>query len=179
MNAEQHALGCVLWVSKKAYSVIADGKIEMNVPALLDSLSAVLSHVNDESQPISKLMGELKHEIKSKNKAFYKKVRLYFAKRYPIVDYDFDKAALHIPALIYANDKICAQFVSGDRRKVKTMSDAMKNYPGFLFGEYESLSDKQFYDLVFGFYPKLYDNDDFMGEMKHLFTSEERPTQKQ
>lgn len=40
------------------------------------------------------------------------------------------------------------------------------------FGEFTALSDKQFYDLVFGYYPKLYEKDDFMGEMKYLFTDE-------
>ena len=179
MNAEQHALGQVLWVSKEAYITISGGETVMNVPALLDSLSAVLSHLNDEKQPIRKLIGKLKHGIKAKNKAFYPKVKPYFSKAYPLLDFDFEKAALHIPAIIYANDKICEQFVSGDRARVKAMCDAMKNYPGFLFGEFESLSDKQFYDLVFGYYPKLYEKDDFMGEMKHLFANEERPKQNQ
>ena len=176
MNAEQNALGRVLWLSKEAYLAIAEEEMTINVPALLDSLSAVLSHLNDEKQPIRKLIGKLKHEIKAKNKAFYKKVKLYFAKVYPILNYDFEKASRHIPALIYANDRICAQFVAGDRHRVKTMCDAMKSYPGFLFGEFEALSDKQFYDLVFGYYPKLYEKDDFMGEMKYLFTSEEKPS---
>lgn len=175
MNAEQNALGRVLWISKEAYSAISDGEIAINIPALLDSLSAVLSHLNDEKQPIRKLLGKLKHNVKSKNKTFYKRSKQYFSKVYPILEYDFEKAALHVPALIYANDRICAQFISGDRHRVKTMCDAMKSYPGFLFGEFEALSDKQFYDLVFGYYPKLYETDDFMGEMKLLFTSEEKP----
>ena len=174
MNSEQHALGCVLLIAKEAYAAISDGdgKAAVNVPALLDSLSAALSHLGDEKQPLSKLMGKLKHLIRSKNKAVYKKTKIYFNKAYPVVDYDFEKAAKHIPAIINANDRICVQYVSGDMRRVKTMCDAMKSYPGFLFGEYESLSDKQFYDLVFGYYPKLY-SDDFMGDMKYLFTGEE------
>ena len=176
MNAEQHALGRVLLIAKESYAAIADGETAVNVPALLDSLSAVLSHLNDEKQPISKLMGKLKRQIRSKNKAVYKKTQIYFNKVYPLADYDFEKAALHIPAIISANDRISVQYVSGDTRKVRTMCDAMKSYPGFLFGEFESLSDKQFYDLVFGYYPKLYD-DDFMGEMKYLFTGEEKPAQ--
>lgn len=179
MNAEQHALGRVLWITKEAYAAISGGETAINVPALLDSLSVVLSHLNDEKEPIRKLIGKLKHEIKAKNKAFYPKAKPYFSKTYPPLDFDFEKAALHIPAIIYGNDRICAQFVSGDRERVKTMCDAMKNYPGFLFGEFEALSDKQFYDLVFGYYPKLYEKDDFMGEMKHLFTGEEKIKQKQ
>ena len=179
MNAEQYALGRVLWIAKEAYAAISGGETAINVPALLDSLSAVLSHLNDEKQPISKLIGKLKHDIKVKNKAFYPRTKPYFSKTYPPLDFDFEKAALHIPAIIYGNDKICAKFVSGDKERVKTMCDAMKNYPGFLFGEFESLSDKQFYDLVFGYYPKLYEKDEFMEEMKHLFASEERPRQNQ
>lgn len=178
MNAEQNALGRVLWISKEAYSAISEGKTAINIPALLDCLSAVLSHLNDEKQPIHKIVGKLKHEVKSKNKEFYKKAKPYFSKVYPMLDYDFEKAVLHVPALIHANDRICAQFVSGDRNRVKTMCDAMKSYPGFLFGEFEALTDKQFYDLVFGYYPKLYEKDDFMGEMKHLFTREEKPSKK-
>ena len=176
MNLEQHALGRVLLISKEAYAAISGDESAVNVPALLDSLSAVLSHLGDEKQPISKLMGKLKREIRAKNKAVYKKAKIYFNKVYPVVDYDFEKAARHIPAIISANDKICVKYVSGDIRRVKTMCDAMKSYPGFLFGEYESLSDKQFYDLVFGYYPKLY-NDDFMEEMRYLFTGEEKPAQ--
>ena len=80
MNAEQHALGRVLWISKEAYIAISGGDTVMNVPALLDSLSAVLSHLNDEKQPIRKLIGNLKHEIKSKNKAFYPKAKPYFSR---------------------------------------------------------------------------------------------------
>lgn len=176
MNSEQHALGCVLLTAKEIYATIADGGSAENVPALLDGLSAVLSHLNDPKQPISKLMGKLKRGIRSKSKAVWQKTQIYFTKAYPITDYDLEKAAKHIPAIIYANDRICAQYVSGDMHRVKTMCEAIKSYPGFLFGEFESLSDKQFYDLVFGYYPKLY-NDDFMEQMKHLFTGEEKVTE--
>lgn len=169
MNSEQNALGRVLWISKEAYSALSKGEPALNVPVLLDCLSAVLSHLNDKKQPTSKLIGKLKREIKSKNREFYPYVERYFSKLYPILDYDFEKAARHVPAIIYGNDRICAQFVAGDRSRVQAMCEAMKSYPGFLFGEFEALSDKQFYDLVFGYYPKLYEKDDFMGEMKQLF----------
>ena len=176
MNSEQHALGCVLLTAKVIYVTIADGGSTENVPALLDGLSNVLSHFNDQKQPISKLMGKLKRGIMSKSKAVWQESKIYFTKAYPITDYELEKAAKHIPAIIHANDMICAKFVSGDIQRVKTMCDAMKSYPGFLFGEFDSLSDKQFYDLVFGYYPKLY-NEDFMEQMKHLFTGEEKITE--
>ncbi len=171
MNSEQNALGRVLWISKEAYSAISKGELVQNSTALLDCLSATLSHLNDEKQPISKILGKLKREIKSKNGAFYPRVKQYFSKLCPVLDYDFEKAARHIPAIIFGNDRICARFVMGERDNALAMCEAMKSYPGFLFGEYEALSDKQFYDLVFGYYPKLYEKDDFMGEMKYLFES--------
>ena len=48
------------------------------------------------------------------------------------------------------------------------MTDAMRSYPGFLYGEFEALTPGQFYDLVFGYYPKLFD-EPFMEEMKDKF----------
>lgn len=172
MNAEQNALGRVLKISKAAYDEIAKGELSLNIPALLDDLSAILSHLNDEKQPIAKLLGVLKRGIKSKNREFYPRVKPFFSKLCPVLDYDFEKAARHIPAIIHGNDKICAQYISGGRDRVNAMCEAMKSYPGFLFGEYEALSDRQFYDLVFGYYPKLYDRDDFMGKMRVLFYGE-------
>lgn len=175
MSSEKNALGRVLWVSRKAYVAISKGEIEMNVPALLDNISAALSHLNDKKQPLGKTLGKLKREIKTISAVFFETVKEYFEKLYPILDYDFEKAAAHVPAIIHGNDKICAMFVAGDRDKMCAMCDAMKSYPSFLFGEFEALSDKQFYDLVFGFYPKLYEKDDFMGEMRYLFASNTRP----
>lgn len=175
MNSEKNALGRVLLVSKKAYSTIAKGEIEMNVPALLDNISAALSHLNDKKQPLAKILPKLQKQIKLISAEFYAAVDEYFNKLYAVLDFDFEKAAAHVPAIIFGNDKICAMYVSGDRDKLNSMCDAMKSYPGFLFGEFEALSDKQFYDLVFGFYPKLYERDDFMGEMKYLFANDKRP----
>lgn len=170
--SEKNALGRVLLISREAYLAIRDDKNVRNPAALLDGLSAVLSHINDPKKPIAKLLGNLKRDIKSKNKEFYPEVKLFLSKVYPAPDYDFDKAVKHIPAIILGNDKVCAKVVEGRRNMVETMCDAMKSYPGYLFGEFESLSDKQFYDLVFGFYPKIY-NEDFIGEMKWLFESDE------
>lgn len=166
--SEKNALGRVLLISREAYLAIRDDMGVENLPALLDGLSAVLSHINDPKKPIAKLIGSLKRDIRSKNKTFYTQIKLYFSKIYPAPEYDFDKAVKHIPAIILGNDKICAKAVEHRGDRVKAMCDAMKSYPSFLFGEFESLSDKQFYDLVFGFYPKIYD-DDFIGEMKGLF----------
>lgn len=173
MNSEKNALGRVLLISKEAYASVASGELPLNIPALLDCLSAALSHVNDEKQPLAKIMGKLKREIRSKNREFYKKTALCFSKVYPVLDYDLDKALRHVPAIIYGNDKINEQLVAGDKSRVKAMCDAMKSYPGFLFGEFEALSDKQFYELVFGYYPKLYSGEDFMGEMRFLFGFDE------
>lgn len=175
MNSEKNALGRALWISKKAYVAISKGEIEMNVPALLDNISAALSHLNDKRQPLAKILPKLKKEIKTISAEFFESVKEYFDKLYPVLDYDFEKAAAHTPALIHGNDRICAMYVAGDSDKMCAMCDAMKSYPGFLFGEFEALSDKQFYDLVFGFYPKLYERDDFMGEMKYLFANDKRP----
>ncbi len=166
--SEKNALGRVLLISKTAYSELLKGEIPLNELALLDSISAALSHCNNTEKPLGKLMGTLKREIKSKNKQFYPMVKRYFSATYPVLDYDFEKAAKHVPAIIYGNDRICAELVSGEGAKARSMCDAMKSYPGFLFGEFEALSDGQFYALVFGYYPKLY-GEPFMEEMRGLF----------
>ncbi len=165
---EKNALGRVLMVSKTVYADIGSGAYKGNAVALLDSLSAALSHCGSDKKPLGKLMRTLYKEIKSADKLYSAKVKPLFAKIYPVLDYDFDKAARHVPAIIYGNDKICAKLVAGEIDKAKSMCDAMKSYPGFLFGEFESLSDRQFYDLVFGYYPKLYE-EPFMEEMERLF----------
>ncbi len=167
---EKNALGRVLTISKAAYNDIASGAYGGNAVALLDSLSAALSHVGNEKKPLCKLTRALYKEIKAADKAFAAKVKPLFAKIYPVLEYDFDKAARHIPAIIYGNDKICAKLIARETDKAKSMCDALKSYPGFLFGEFEALSDAQFYDLVFGYYPKLYE-EPFMDEMKGLFSS--------
>lgn len=167
-DSEKRALGRVLMVLKSAYAEISRDNIK-NPVALLDMLSAAISHINDAKRPISKLLPKLRRDIKSANKEFSRSAELYFKSIYPIPDYDFDKAVRHIPAIIHGNDMICEKYVRNEREKAKSMCDAMKSYPGFLFGEFESLSDRQFYDLVFGYYPKLYDKEDFMGKMRYLF----------
>lgn len=167
---EKNALYRVLMISKAAYTEISGGSVE-NPCALLDSLSAALSHAGNEAAPLAKLMRALKHEIKSKNKSFYPKAKRYFSRIYPALDYDFEKALKHVPALIYGNDAACARIVSGDADKARSMCDALKSYPGFIFGEYEALSDEQFYDLVFGYYPKLY-GEEFMEPQRGLFTAQ-------
>lgn len=165
--SEKNTLGRILLISKEAYIAIHENSAE-NPAALLDSLSSILTHVGDEKKPASKFIKSLKRDIRFKNKSVYPKVKPFFSKIYPLNDYDFDKAVKHIPAIINGNDRVCGKFVLREFDRVKSMCDAMKSYPGFLFGEFEALSDKQFYDLVFGYYPKIY-GEDFMGNMKHLF----------
>ena len=166
--SEKNALGRILLISKAAYGAICEGKITVDEIALLDGLSAILSHYNDEKEPISSLLNSLKREIKAKNKAFYPKVREYFKRGCFVPEFDYDYALINIPAIIFGNDKICAKIVNNEPDKAKSMCDAMKSYPGYLFDEFGALTAGQFYDLVFGFYPKLYD-EEFMEQMKYLF----------
>lgn len=169
-ESEKNVLGRLLVILKEAYLSIHSGTAE-NPAALLDGISAVLPHIGDTKKPAYKLMGSLKRSIRFKNKSVYPKVKPFFSKLYLVNDFDFEKALKHIPAIINGNDRICEKVIRRETDRVKSMCDAMKSYPGFLFGEYEALSDRQFYDLVFGYYPKLYD-EDFMGNMKQLFYDE-------
>ena len=169
MMTEKMALGKVLEISRLAYSAICKGETELNYMALLDNLSAALSHVEHEKKPLRKCMRALKREIKTAGKPFYLSVKPKFSPVMPYMEYNYEKTVKHVPAIIYGNDRICAAMARGEREKVRSMADAMKSYPGFLCGEFEALSDEQFYDLVFGYYPKLYE-EPFMDEMKSLFT---------
>ena len=170
-QAEQAALYRVLCVSREAYNAVAKGEPELNHMALLDALSAALSHVNDEKKPLSKCMRALKSEIKRAGKPFYRRVKPLLSPITPVLDYDAEKALRHIPALIFGNDRICGKLVRGESDRARSMSDAMKSYPGYLFGEFEALTPEQFYELVFGYYPKLYD-EPFMEQMKELFQND-------
>ncbi|MGN1118774.1 MAG: hypothetical protein ACI4Q4_00350 [Oscillospiraceae bacterium] len=164
--SEKNALGRVLLVCRAVYSEYAKG--EACSTAALDSLSAALSHTNHEQRPLRDVMPALKRELKAADKPLYHRVKRFFGWFCPVIDYDFDKAQKHVPALIYGNDMICAKLAAGEADKACSMADAMKSYPGFIFGEFEALSGEQFYDLVFGYYPKLYD-EPFMDEMRGLF----------
>lgn len=166
---EKNALGRVLMAAKIVYAELAKKDADLNGVALLDSLSAALSHAGNDKKPLGKLMGQLKREIKAAAKPIYPKVKRCFSMFCPVLDYDYDRAIKHVPALIYGNDKICAKLVAREEDRARSMADAMKSYPGYLFGEFEALSDEQFYDLVFGYYPKLYD-EQFMDEMRGLFS---------
>ena len=167
-TTEETALGRVLSICREAYAAVAKGEPELNHAALLDSLSAALSHVNNKKKPLAKCMRALKSEIKRAGKPFYQRVKPQFTPIVPVPQYDFALAVKHIPAMIYGNDQICGKLVRGETDKARSMADAMKSYPGFLFGEFEALSPEQFYELVFGYYPKLYD-EPFMDEMRGLF----------
>lgn len=167
--SEKHAFAHVLMISKRVYSAAGKGEDTGNLMLLLDTLSAVLSHINSPEQPMAKLMKTLKREVKkAAGRKFYAELRPFFSKFCPVSDFDFEKAQLHIPALILGNDRICEKMARGQPDRARTMCGAMESYPGYLFGEYEALSDSQFYDLVFGYYPKLYE-DEFMEPMKKLF----------
>lgn len=171
--SEKNALGRVLMISKRVYSAAGKGENTGNLMLLLDSLSAILSHINSPEQPMAKLMKQLRREIKrAAGKEFFRELKPFFSKLCIVQDLDFEKAQQHIPALILGNDKICEKMVRGQPDRARTMCSAMESYPGYLFGEYEALSDSQFYDLVFGYYPKLYE-DEFMEPMKKLFKPEE------
>lgn len=49
-TSEEAALGRVLAISREAYSAVKNGETELNQVALLDALSAALSHVNNEKK---------------------------------------------------------------------------------------------------------------------------------
>ncbi len=165
---EKSAVARVLLISKKAYYMIKDERDIGNAVSLLDDITAMLSHAFDEKKPAAKCMRAFKRGIKTKNKPLYPYVKNYFATVFAAPEYDEALARKHIPAIIYANDLICAKLVSGQTDKAKSMCGAMASYPGFIFGEYSALSDGQFYELVFGYYKKFYD-DEFMDKMKYLF----------
>ena len=156
------ALGRVLLISREIYSAVKNGESELNQTALLDSLAG------DEKKPLSKCMRAFKAEIKRAGKPFYQRVKPLFSPLVPVPEFDFDLALRHIPAMIYGNDQICRKLIDREDEKARSMADAMGNYPGFLSGEFEALTGTQFYDLVFGYYPKLY-GEPFMDEMKYLF----------
>lgn len=164
---EKTALYKTLHAAREVYSAMASGTSE-NSTALLDSLSAALSHCQSAEKPLAKCLRQLKRELKRADRKLYRSIKPHFSRLRPTLDYDFDKAVKHIPAMIYGNDRICDKLQKSERNKARSMADAMKSYPGFIFGEFEALSDEQFYDLVFGFYPKLYE-EPFMGEMRYLF----------
>lgn len=167
---EASALARVLNISQSLYSALAKGEDGHNYIALLDSLSAALSHCENEKKPLRKCMRSLKRELKAGSRPFFITVKQQFSLLFPTLPYDYEKAKKHIPALIYGNDMICARLLKGDSDKARSMADAMRSYPGYLFGEFEALTDEQFYELVFSYYPKLYD-EPFMEDMKHLFSS--------
>lgn len=165
---EKAALARVLKISHVLYSALSKDPQAHNYIAALDSLSAALSHCNNAERPLVKCIRSLKRELKSADKELYRSVKRCFSFLFPVLDYDFEKSAAHIPAIIYGNDMICQKLSQCGYDRAKAMADAMKSLPGYLFGEFESLTSMQFYDLVFGFYPKLYD-EPFMDEMKRLF----------
>ncbi len=166
---EKSALARTLNAAREVYSAISGGTAE-NAVSALDSISAALSHCQNVDMPLAKCLKQLKKQLKQCDRVLYRVIKPHFSRLRPVLDYDFEKAAKHVPAIIYGNDKICDKLQRNEPDKARAMADAMKSYPNFLFGEFEALSDAQFYDLVFGFYPKLYE-EQFMDEIKWLFTA--------
>lgn len=162
---EKSALARVLRAIKELYSLNCESE---RFTVLLDSFSAALSHCGNEEKPLAACLKQLKRELKAADREFYRSVRRSFSRLNPTLDYDYERALPHIPAMIYGNDRICAELERGELGRAKAMCDAMKSYPGYIFGEFEALSPEQFYELVFGFYPKLYE-EPFMEEMRGLF----------
>ena len=165
---EQGALARVLLISREVYSEAWKGNIETELTSLLDILSKVLSHCGDEREPVLSLLKPLKLELKEKHRAFYPKVKKYFGRGRFVPEFDYDRALKFIPLILFGNDRICEKLSSKEPKMAKVMCDAMKSCPGYIFEEFGALSPEQFYDLVFGFYPKLYD-EEFMEPMKYLF----------
>lgn len=165
---EKTAAARVFNIARELYSLISRNGATSESSALLDAVSSALSHCESTEKPLAKCMRMLKKQLKHDDREFYRTVKKHFSRLRPTLDYNFEKAKKHIPAIIYGNDMICKKLETNERDKARSMADAMKSYPGFLFGEFEALSDEQFYDLVFGFYPKLYE-EPFMEEMRNLF----------
>lgn len=166
--SEKSVTARILLIARKAYYMMKDGSEMGNSIALLDNISAILSHAFDEEQPARRSFKDLNRLIKTKNNPLYPYVKTYFSRLFVAPDYDVELAKKHIPAIIYVNDLICSRMVSGQTDKAKSMCSAMVSYPGYIFGEYSALSDEQFYELVFGYYKKFYD-DEFMEKMRYLF----------
>lgn len=167
--SEKNALGRVLMAARAAYAYLAKGEGEIEGAAdILDSLSAALSHAGNAQRPLSGLMRQVKRELKAAEKPLWAQLRRSFSPLNPVMNYAYDKALKHIPAFIYGNDMIVNKIYAGETDKACTMAEAMKSYPAFIFGEFEAMSDEQFFDLVFGYYPKQY-GEPFMEEMRGLF----------
>ena len=49
--------------------------------------------------------------------------------------YDFNRAVLYLPVLVYANTAVAACIGARDFPKARTMAAALLNLPGFLLGE--------------------------------------------
>lgn len=72
---ENSALGRVLAISREAYSAVAEGMPDVNRVALLDAVSAALSHYNNSEKPLAKCMRAFRAELRRAGKPFWQKVK--------------------------------------------------------------------------------------------------------
>lgn len=80
---ENSALGRVLAISREAYSAVAGGMPDVNRVALLDAVSAALSHYNNSEKPLAKCMRAFRAELKRAGKPFWQKVKPQFSPLIP------------------------------------------------------------------------------------------------
>ena len=164
---EKQALSRVLYLSRDAYLALLDGSVS-NPEALLNSLSDVLSHCDSE-QPMNDLMKSLKKDIRQNHSRTSTKMMKNFSMLRPKHDYDFERALKYIDVMIFGNECICTKLSNGEQEKALAMLEAMRSMPGFILGDYDGLTPEQYYDLVFGLYPKQF-GEPFMEEKREAFT---------
>lgn len=164
---EKQALSRVLKLSRDAYLALIDGSVS-EPEELLSSLSDMLSHC-DSSQPMNDRMKSLKKHIKHNHRHTSANMMKHFSKLQPSLDYDYNRALKYIDVMIYGNECICSKLSSGEQEKAMAMAEAMRSMPGFILGDYDGLSPEQYYDLVFGIYPKQF-GEPFMEEKREAFT---------
>lgn len=163
---EKQALSRVLELSQDAYTAMLDGSVS-EPEALLNTISEALSHCNGE-QPINELMKALKKDIKHNHRRTSTNMMKHFSAIQPKHDYDYERALKYIKVMIYGNERICSKLSSGEYDKASAMIEAMRSLPGFILGDYDGLSSEQYYDLVFGLYPKQF-GEPFMEEKRATF----------
>lgn len=164
---EKQALSRVLYLSRDAYTALLDGSVA-EPKALLNSISDMLSHCDSE-QPMNDLMKSLKKDIKQNHRRTSTNMMKNFSMLQPKRDYDFDRALKYIDVMIYGNECICIKLSNGEQEKALAMVEAMRSMPGFILGDYDGLSSEQYFDLVFGLYPKQF-GEPFMEEKREAFT---------
>lgn len=159
------ALYRTLSALSKAYTETKKRELDIGYPALIDTFTLALSN---RERLDKKTLRKLKWTLKLKFKPFYKIAKPLFSIYTPTFPYDYQNALKHIDGIIYGSDKLCEKLVLGEYDKASSIADALHNYPNYLFGQFDKLSDEQFFELIFGYYPKLY-GEPFFEEMHCLF----------